>query len=231
MVLSLFTLACASTPTRSPEKAAMPDVTIDHVMVGIADLEQGIRLLSQLTGVAPERGGQHPGRGTQNALLSLGPHTYLELIAPAGEPTGEMKGLVDLHALTPIGWAIGTKDLTATKSRLEAVGFRVSAPRDGSRLKPDGQTLRWRTAALEDVPGDLTPFLIEWSAQTPHPAKTSPGGCMLASLDLRGPKLERLTKLVTELRLGATVHEGTAPEVGLTLDCPAGRITLGSSGH
>ena len=209
----------------------MPDVTIDHVLVGIADLEQGIRLLSQLTGVAPERGGQHPGRGTQNALLSLGPHTYLELIAPAGEPTGEMKGLVDLHELTPIGWAIGTKDLTATKSRLEAAGFRVSAPQDGSRVKPDGQTLRWRTAALEDVPGDLTPFLIEWSARTPHPAKTSPAGCTLASLDLRGPKLERLTQLVSELRLGATVHEGTAPEVGLTLNCPAGRITLGSSGH
>ena len=209
----------------------MPDVTIDHVLVGIADLEQGIRLLSQLTGVAPERGGQHPGRGTQNALLSLGPHTYLELIAPAGEPSGEMKGLVDLHELTPIGWAIGTKDLDATKSRLAVAGFRVSAPRDGSRVKPDGQTLRWRTAALEDVPGDLTPFLIEWSAQTPHPAKTSPAGCTLASLDLRGPKLERLTQLVTELRLGATVHEGTAPEVGLTLNCPAGRITLGSSGR
>jgi hypothetical protein len=209
----------------------MPDATIDHVLVGIADLEQGVALLTRMTGVAPERGGQHPGRGTQNALLSLGPHTYLELIAPAGEPQGEMKGLLDLHELTPIGWAIGTKDLDATKRRLEAAGFKVSAPQDGSRVKPDGQTLHWRTAGLEDVPGDLTPFLIEWSAQTPHPAKTSPAGCTLASLELRGPNLERLTQLVAELRLAATVHAGAAPQIGLTLDCPAGRITLGRSGH
>ena len=209
----------------------MPDVMIDHVIVGIADLEQGIRLLSQVTGVAPERGGQHPGRGTQNALLSLGPHTYLELIAPAGEPQGEMKGLLDLHELTPIGWAIGTKDLDATKGRLEAAGFRVSAPRDGSRVKPDGQTLRWRTAALEDVPGELTLFLIEWSTQTPHPAKTSPAGCTLAAMEIRGPKSEKLAQLVTELRLGATVHEGATPELSLTLNCLAGRITLGRSGR
>ncbi|HXU34414.1 MAG TPA: VOC family protein [Thermoanaerobaculia bacterium] len=206
----------------------MQDVTVDHVIVGIADLEEGLRLLTQLAGVEPQRGGQHPGRGTQNALLSLGPHTYLELIAPVGEPSEEMKFLADLHELTPIGWAVGTKDLDATKSRLEGAGFRVSAPRDGSRVRPDGQVLQWRTAALEDVPGDLTPFLIEWSAQTPHPATTSPGGCTLESVEIVGPEVERLAKLVTELRLGLVVHDGTAPQLSLTLACPAGRITLGS---
>jgi Glyoxalase-like domain len=229
LFLSLCALGCASAPTRAPEKDAMRDVSIDHVIVGIADLEQGIRLLTELTGVTPERGGQHPGRGTQNALLSLGPRTYLELLAPAGEPSEEMKFLAGLQKLTPIGWAIGARDLDATKSRLEAADFRVSAPRDGSRVRPDGQVLRWRTAALEDVPGDLTPFLIEWSAQTPHPATTSPAGCTLESLEIGGPKIESLAKLVTELRLGATVHDGTAPELSLTLDCPAGRVTLGSS--
>ena len=207
----------------------MQNVSIDHVIVGIADLEQGIRLLTEVTGVAPERGGQHPGCGTQNALLSLGPHTYLELIAPAGEPSEEMKFLTDLHELTPIGWAIATRDLDATKSRLETAGFRVSAPRDGSRVRPDGQVLRWRAAALEDVPGDLTPFLIEWSALTPHPATTSPGGCTLESIEIHGPQVERLTKLVAELRLPIVVHGGTAQALSLTLKCPAGRITLPSS--
>jgi Glyoxalase-like domain len=227
----LFALTCASVPTRPPEKTAMQDAVIDHVIVGIADLDQGIRLLTAMTGVAPERGGQHPGRGTQNALLSLGPRTYLELIAPVGGPPPEMEFLSSLQQLTPIGWAIGSKDLDGTKSRLEAAGFKVTPPRDGSRVRPDGQVLQWRTAGLGDVPvpGDLTPFLIEWSAQTAHPASTSPGGCMLESMEIVGPRVEKLNQLVAELRLGAAVRSGTAPDLILTLRCPAGQVRLSST--
>jgi hypothetical protein len=209
----------------------MQATSVDHVIVGIADLNQGIHLLTDLTGVAPERGGQHPGRGTQNALLSLGTRTYLELIAPVSGPPPEMEFLSGLQKLTPIGWAIGTKDLDATKSRLEAAGFQVSAPREGSRVRPDGGVLRWRTAALENVPGELTPFLIEWSAQTLHPATTSPAGCTLESMEIVGPEVESLAKLVAELRLGAVVRSGTAPDLILKLACPAGRVTLSSSGR
>ncbi|HEV8581569.1 MAG TPA: VOC family protein [Thermoanaerobaculia bacterium] len=225
----LFTLACATTPTHPPEKAAMQAATIDHVIVGIADLDQGIRLLTELTGVAPERGGQHPGRGTQNALLSLGPRTYLELIAPVSGPPPEMQFLSSLQQLTPIGWAIGTKDLDATKGRLEAAGFKVTAPRDGSRVRPDGKVLQWRTAGLEDVPGELTPFLIEWSAQTAHPATTSPGGCTLESIEIVVPQVEKLNQLVAELRLGAAVRSGATPELSLTLACPKGQVALSSA--
>ena len=230
LVGCIFALACA-TPTRAQETAAMPDVTIDHVIVGTANLEEGIRQFNELAGVAPGIGGQHPGRGTQNALLSLGPRTYLELIAPVSGPPPEMAFLSGLKQLSAIGWAIGTKDLDATKSRLEAAGFRVSAPRPGSRVRPDGQVLQWRTAGLEDVPGALTPFLIEWGAQTPHPAATSPGGCTLEGMEVAGPEVERLGKLVAELRLSAAVRSGTAPSLTLDLVCPAGPVKLTSSGR
>jgi hypothetical protein len=208
----------------------MPDVTIDHVIVGTANLEEGIRQFTELAGAAPAIGGQHPGRGTQNALLSLGSRTYLELIAPVSGPPPEMKFLSDLKQLSAIGWAIGTKDLEATKRRLEGAGFRVTAPRAGSRVRPDGQTLQWRTAGLEDVPGGLTPFLIEWGAETPHPASTSPGGCTLETMEIAGPGLERLGKLVAELRLQAMVRAGTAPDLTFELACPSGRVKLTSSG-
>jgi hypothetical protein len=223
-------IACTPTPIRALETAAMPDVTIDHLIVGTANLEEGIRQFTELSGAKPEIGGQHPGRGTQNALLSLGPRTYLELIAPVSGPPAEMPFLSGLKQLSAIGWAIGTKDLDATKSRLEAAGFRVSAPRPGSRVRPDGQVLEWRTAGLEDVPGGLTPFLIEWGAKTAHPASTSPGGCSLAAMEISGPGLERLGKLVAELRLSATVRAGTAPNLTFELACPAGRVKLTSSG-
>jgi hypothetical protein len=219
----LGTAGCASTPGRAP--APMNDTAIDHVIVGIADLEEGIRRFAELTGVTAERGGQHPGRGTHNALLSLGSPTYLEIISPVAGPAPGMEALSDLKELTPVGWAIGTRDLDATKARLEAAGFKVSAPRAGSRVRPDGQRLEWRTAGI-DIPGGLTPFLIEWGAGTAQPSTTSPKGCTLESMEIGTPQAERLGKLVEQLGLGAVVREATAEEMALTLACPAGRVSL-----
>jgi hypothetical protein len=188
-----------------------------------------MRLLAAATGVMPARGGQHPGRGTQNALLSLGPHTYLELIAPVGGAPPGREVLARLQQLTPVGWAIGTDDLDATRRRLQAAGWQVSAPRAGSRVRPDGQELHWRTAEVQGMPDELTPFLIQWDAGTPHPATTSPSGCTLESLAIRHPQADRLAALVKELGVAAAIRSGATPSLSLTLRCPAGRVVLPAS--
>lgn len=53
----------------------------DHLILGIRDLDEGIRLFYEQTGVRPVVGGAHPGRGTQNALASLGAGVYVEIVA------------------------------------------------------------------------------------------------------------------------------------------------------
>ncbi len=227
MLAGLGTLGFAA--ATGPRPKPMPDLTLDHVLVGIADLDEGIRLLTALTGVAPARGGRHPGRGTQNALLSLGDRTYLELIAPVegSTPQGSMQLLARLHQLTPIGWAVGTRHLEATINRLQAAGLHVGAPQPGSRVRPDGRRLEWRTAELE-IAGDLKPFLIEWSATTVHPATDSPPGCTFESLAILGPESETagLTRLATELGAGVSLQHDATPQLRLIMRCPTGLVTI-----
>ena len=78
---------------------------IDHVMVAVPDLPQGIAAYTRL-GFAIHPGGLHPGRGTHNAIAFL-QDDYLELLsvrdpveytAAAGLPGGVGGGLVEFLA-------------------------------------------------------------------------------------------------------------------------------------
>src|SRR5262245_57632531 len=80
-------------------------VDVDHVILGINDLERGMREFESRTGVKAQRGGEHPGRGTQNALVGLGKGHYLEILAPAAtaQPAAPRAAAVDHEELTLVG--------------------------------------------------------------------------------------------------------------------------------
>lgn len=162
---------------------------LDHIVVGFPNLEDGIARLQQLSGCRTAIGGSHPNRGTRNALLSLGDHCYLELLAPdPAQPTlrwhPEIAGLTEL---TIVDWAVRHHDLDVLAALLQQRGVSFTGPMLGSRLRPDGQALRWRTLHLtENLQGNL-PFFIQWDPSSVHPAVDAPGGCRLQHFQPTGP--------------------------------------------
>ena len=204
---------------------------IDHVGIGVSDLDRGIAALARTTGVTAVAGGSHPGRGTHNALLSLGHGTYLEILAPlAGAALDpELAGLAKLEAPTPVLWAVRSTDLDATARRLKESGFAVGEIRAGSRARPDGSLLKWRTLGLSGPGLEAAPFFIEWDKSSPHPSQTSPAGCTLARLEVFDPDASGLTRLQKALALEVVVGTAASPGLRLTLACPKGEVVLGTS--
>jgi hypothetical protein len=200
---------------------------VDHIVIGISDLERGIEKIEAKTGVRPSIGGSHPGRGTWNALFSLGPRQYAELVAP--DP--KQKGTADAYGLPAFAeprllmWAASTPDIDALAARLKAAGRSDVEVRPGSRVRPDGRRLAWRTLATSGNDG-LLPFFIQWDAGTTHPSTDSPAGCRLESLALAAPDPVAVERGLAAVGLETQVVPGPAPLLRATLATPTGPFSL-----
>ena len=202
---------------------------IDHLILGINSLSDGIERFAALTGVTPVRGGQHPGRGTENALVSLGPGRYLEIlseIAPGSNTSGY--GATHHAELTLVGWALQCRSLTEVVAGVRAAGFAMADPKSGSRRTPDGTLLQWRAARVTEPGFERAPFFIEWDAHTTHPSRAAPDGCRLVSFELLHPDSARVRSFFTAADYHVTVQTNDVPGMRTVIDSPGGRVTFSS---
>jgi hypothetical protein len=201
-------------------RPAMPTTHgIDHVVLAISDLDRGIEQLGEICGVRPVRGGEHGHTGTENALLSMGPGAYLEVLAPLDgvQLPPELQPLRTVTNLMPVSWAVATRNADLTSQMLRAHGYTVSEPQAGSRETPEGNVIRWRTFQLTAPKIEGAPFFIEWDAETAHPATTSPLGCPLLSLELHTPHDEQLRRLMRLLNAQGEITHGETSRMQVTL--------------
>lgn len=206
---------------------------LDHLLVGAPALDDGIAWLEERTGVRAAMGGSHPGLGTWNALASLGPRQYIEIIAPdpaqPGVPTFYVPGLRDFPGPRVATWAARGESLETLVARLPA-NFACEAPRRGSRVRPDGTRLAWTLAFPQDrrhgAYGGVLPFLIEWESEGAHPGGAAPPGLRLRALSLRHPEARALEIALRGLDMDAGVRAADEPRIQVELDTPRGVVRL-----
>jgi hypothetical protein len=207
---------------------------LDHLLVGAPSLEAGIVWLENRTGVRPVKGGSHPGLGTWNALASLGPRQYIEILAPdPGQPGVEtfyVPGLREWKEPRIATWAAQGTDLVSRFTDALPTGFLCEPPRSGARIRPDGTRLAWTLAFPRHFErgtfeGAL-PFFIEWESLEDHPGSTSPTGLSLRAFSIQHEEPEALHDALLAIGLGAEVTASAKPSLAITLETPRGLVVL-----
>jgi catechol 2,3-dioxygenase-like lactoylglutathione lyase family enzyme len=122
---------------------------LDHVVFAVPDLDEAAIRFREAFGLGSTEGGRHERWGTANRIVPLGDQ-YVELVAVVDETsaarTGFGRGVLE-RASGDGAWftiAAVAEDLDAVAGRL---GLEIGS---GSRTRPDGEILRWRSAGLDD---------------------------------------------------------------------------------
>jgi len=203
---------------------------LDHLVYATPDLARGMREIETLTGVSPAIGGQHPGRGTRNALIALGDHAYLEIVAPDPQQTAPVSprwlGVDDVTTSRLTTWVAKATDLSGLQRRAVEHAVPIGEVRSGSRQRADGVKLSWEVTNPEPLTaGGVVPFFIDWG-DSPHPAQTAPRGASLVAFRLEHPDVAEVQRMLTALDLDVPVTRGNHPALVATIEGPRGRVEL-----
>ncbi|MGD9291320.1 MAG: VOC family protein [Gammaproteobacteria bacterium] len=207
----------------------MPPV-IDHLVYGVADLGAGMDLFGDLLGTHPVIGGRHSACGTHNALLSLGPGVYLEIIAADPDQAlperGVLFGLDTLEEPRLITWVLRVQHMDRLARRATAADVGLGPVQTGARRNPDGSRLTWRVTDPYAMPmGGAVPFLIDWG-ETPHPSGSAPHAGSLVSLRIEHPEAGLLRRRLHALGVGIDVTRAASIRLTATIDSGHGRVEL-----
>ncbi len=203
---------------------------VDHLVYATPDLTRGMEEIEKVLGVRATPGGQHPGRGTRNALIALGPTAYLEILAPDPDqpPPKEPRifGLDSLEESRLVAWYIKGSSIQSLREHAVGKGVPYGEVKSGSRRRPDGVQLSWQfTDPGKPVGGGIVPFIIDWG-RSPHPASTAAKGASLAGLRAEHPDARGAREMLRQLELDLPVESGPRPALIAVIECPQGRVEL-----
>lgn len=204
---------------------------IDHLVYACPTLEQGMDEIEAKLGLRPAVGGHHPEYGTHNALLSLGPGVYLEIVArDPGLPLPKRGAWVDLaegEESCLLTWVYRCADIEALKAVADKQGMGIGSVQSGRRSNPDGTEVCWTLTDPYAMPmNGAIPFLINWG-ETLHPSTQVPLAGQLEAIEVRHPEADRVRRHLA--LLGAetiAVRGGAGMGISATVSTARGPVTI-----
>ncbi len=164
---------------------------LDHLVIAAETLEEGTALMEEALGVALSPGGQHHFMGTHNRLLSLGPETYLEVIAVDPELPAPDRARwfgLDTFKGAPrlVSWVWSATDI----AQVARMPGQYGAPEQFER-----GDLRWQMALPSSSPLEgFAPPVLHWDG--PRPQERLPDlDVRLTRLEVRHPAMDALPDL------------------------------------
>jgi len=186
--------------------------------------------IEALLGARPVRGGNHPQYGTHNALLSLGPGTYLEVIARDPDlPAPDRGALFDVPEMDDsrlIAWVCRVTDIQESADALRDAGIVLGPIYSGRREKPDGGIVSWELTDpyIRPLNGAI-PLLIDWG-NTPHPSTDVPSVGQLVEFTVTHPDTEMIRSALSVIEAEVNVMDGDQFHLAATIRTKNGLITI-----
>lgn len=242
LLLALAVSPGLSAQNIAPEIAPEPDMTeranhyLDHVVLGIDDLDKGIEALEQLTGVRATFEGRDARLGTQSAVIGLGENAFLEIMAPDPkadpalvDPEFKSKFLDRLEgfeALTPFLWAIGTSNLERSRWYARRAGTYTSDINSGARKRSWGRSTEWSWAHVTRPYTYVMPIFVQWNADAKPPQERAPEGCRLVQLTLYTRLFKTVHLLLAAMQLDVEPAAAETESIDVALECPEGEVLI-----
>ena len=206
------------------------DNAIDHLVFATNDLQQGIDTIETLLGVPTTPGGSHPGMGTRNALLALGPKCYLEIIGPDPEQKDfqgtRFFGIDSIVQGKLVHWCVRRQGLTTFVQQVKSQDVKISEAMPMSRITAQGDCLDWELAFPMPFSAEgALPFFIDWGTST-HPASQGSQELELRNFEIRHPDAREINASLKALSIEECAVEDRQFSLCALIKCPRGEVEL-----
>lgn len=203
---------------------------MDHLVFAVPDLEEGVLQIESHLGVETSPGGRHAGHGTQNRLIGLGPHSYMEVVGVDLEQPEPRRarwfGLDTLNGPRLVTWCVAVSNLNEVIAQAKLVGLDLGDSTSGSRRREDETLLAWRmTDPWAERAGGVIPFFIDWG-DTPHPGMALPSSSSFLRIRAEHPDPARVRNWCRALELDIEVSRGDDVRLIATLQTPKGLVDI-----
>lgn len=125
---------------------------LDHVIIGVADLDAATARYETILGLPAAVRSDHPSYGTRNALFLFERGPYLELLGLRPDASGgfvtPLREFLSRRGDGPYGIALAPEDIDATVARLRSLGYEVADAQRGTGVDASGRQRAWRNTRL-----------------------------------------------------------------------------------